>query len=162
MILLPDVVWEPLLSFEQVTEQATAHMYSPSYYLMMCYYFEEEGEGDGDGNATCRCRSIMVVLGTVGDGLPHVVYRLGGQHPPRPSPERPSNDASEHVHAATASPPPLKPARHQKRQIRAVPDVHKQEKKIVIHMVRMLLLRQYFQRNVMQHSFVHIVTLGIS
>ena len=43
VILLPDAVWEPLLSFEQVTEQATANMYSPSYYLVMCYYFEEEG-----------------------------------------------------------------------------------------------------------------------
>ena len=124
VLLLPDTVWGPLLSFEQVTEQATTHMYSSSYYLMMCYYFEESGEGDGDGNATCRCRSIMVMLGTVGDGLPHVVYRLGGQHPPRPSPERPADDAPEHVHAATAPPPPWKPARHQKRQIWAVPAMH--------------------------------------
>ena len=49
----------------------------------------------------------MVLLGTVGDGLPHVVYHMGGQHPHRPSPEHPADEAPEHVHAATAPPHPL-------------------------------------------------------
>lgn len=62
----------------------------------------------------------MVVLGTAKDGLPHVADFLGGQQPPRLSPERPADDAPERVHAATAPPPPRKPVRHQKRQIRAV------------------------------------------